>query len=930
LRKKKTFTGITEKGRFKEENMTELDVALKKLRSIVGDKNLLIKRVDLAAYRDSVHLCGPEPWAVVFPENTQEVSQVLETLNRYQIPVIARGAGTNLCGDTLAQGKTVILEMAKMDRIIKVNTLDRYIAVEPAVSNMAVQKTLAPLGYFFAPDPASFGVSTIGGNIAENAGGMRCVKYGVTTDNVIGLEIVLSNGEVILHKGPLNNDEGYNVTGLMHGSEGTFGVITKAWLRIIKIPEEVKTLVAVFPTLEDAVKTVSSIIGQGIIPSALELIDHLAIQALEETRPMGYPLDAEAVLLIEVDGFQGTLQQQVQRIAGICHDNNVTEIRIARTEEERQLLWLGRREALNCFVSKRPTYAQEDVAVPRAQLPEMLNIIKELSAKHALVVASVCHAGDGNFHPTIIYDDKDEDETKRAHLAFSEMMERAIGLGGTISGEHGIGLEKLAGMELLFSPADLSFMWHLKLAFDPNKILNPGKVIPESIAKIPVKDVAQGSDHKDEHFAPDNFLSCLAKENIGEVFFREEDLKPYAFRGNPPRLVVQPGSVKDLVTLVQLAEKFEMKIIPWGNGTKAARVISGTNSHVIVNMNRFNQILEIDGDNLTVQVEAGIMLKDLQEKLQQKGYFLPADPWETTATIGGMVATNSTGSLKLKYGDLTNLVLGLETVTAGGNIIHYGGKMIKNVAGYDLRKLFIGSWGSLGVITKVTLRIFPLPEKAVSLTYETGDYGTFLDFIFAVQKKDLGLTGFDFAIVEDKYLVHVCISGAKESVDRQREMLDKLINTEVTLLEEKEDHYLISGKAFVDRYLFPAGLNSLSLKSSILFSGIPRWIEKVRGINGCISIYGQAANGILHAYFKGEREELSKLLAGTCRDLKRDLAFGNHTIEGGLVPAPVIMDEGDAKKRLNLNIKQMLDPRNIFAIGIIGEESWQKREKDII
>lgn len=916
---------IMEKEKFEEENMAYLDTVLKKLRAVVGEKDVLYKKVDLAAYRDSVHLSGPQPSAVVFPKNTVEVSEVLKILNQEQFPVIPRGAGTNLCGDTISQGETIILEMAKMDHILEVNILDRYIAAEPAVSNIAVQKALEPHGYFFAPDPASFGVSTIGGNIGENAGGMRCVKYGVTTDNVIGLELVLSDGQVIVHNGPLNGDAGYDLTGLMHGSEGTFGVITKAWLKIIKLPEEVKTLVAVFPALEDAAQTVSQIIGQGVIPSALEMIDHLAIQALEETRPMGYPLDAEAVLLIEVDGFAQTLEPQVKKIVAICQENNITEIRIAKSEEERQLLWLGRREALNCFVSKRPTYAQEDVVVPRAKLPEMLNIIKEISRKYSLVVASVCHAGDGNFHPTIIYDDQDQDEKKRAHSAFSEMMERAIELGGTITGEHGVGMEKLTGMQLLFSQDELSFMWRLKLAFDPKRILNPGKVIPEHISRMPMEKFLQTADQVNKIFRKESFLLDLEKVGMGAVILEEEVMDTYSLKSRQPGCVIKPKSAADVAMVVKLASQYQIKILPWGKGRGVMRGCTPSESEsvdVVVDLSNLHKIIEIDGENLTAIVEAGVDFKEFQELLYQKGYMLPVDLWEVgSPTMGGMVDTNSTGSLTVKYGTLKNLVLGLEVVTGEGKIIHYGGKIIKNVAGYDLRKLFIGSWGALGIITKITLKIFPLPEKAVYRTYLTEDYKAFKRYIFTVQRKDVQLTSFDLMVNENKYYVHLCISGQAQAVDRQMELLNELEKDQLVLLEEREDPYLISGQSFYHKYLPEHGSNRLIIKSTILFSSIPQWIEIVQSMDkkGSLSIYGHAASGILYGIFSGDNnQDLADLMAKLGGCLKKDLPLGIHALEV-YSDISFIKDEminkNNSANCLNRNLKEMLDPQMIFSPG---------------
>lgn len=890
---------------------------LNKLRTVVGEKDVLYKQVDLATYRDSVHLSGLQPTAVVFPKDTGEVSEVLKILHQYQVPVIARGAGTNLCGDTLSLDLCIILELAKMDRILEVNIIDRYVEVEPGVTNMEVQNILKPHGYFFAPDPASMGVSTIGGNIGENAGGMRCVKYGVTTDNVIGLEIVLSDGQVILSNGPLDGDFGYNLTGLMNGSEGTLGVITKAWLRIVKLPDEVKTLVAVYANLEDAAKTVSQIIGKGIIPGALEMIDHLAIEALEENMNLGYPIEAEAVLLIEIDGFSGTLESQVERVLSICKENNATEIRVAKTEEERQQLWLGRREALNCFVSKMPTYAQEDVAVPRTKLPEVLEIIKKIGEKYSLVIASVCHAGDGNLHPTIIYDDKDEEQTKQAHFAFGEMMEQAIALGGTITGEHGVGIEKLKGMNLLFSEDELSFMWQLKLAFDPKKILNPGKVIPDTISRMMLEDLEQVPESKEVSTTRELFFADLEREEIGEILINEKILAAYSLEGNKSWCAIRPKTVTEVAAIVRLATKYDIKILPWGRGTK---VSIGTHSKpfdIVVDMSGLNKIIEIDTENLTATVEAGIEFKDFQEELYKKGYMLSIDPLESgSPTIGGIVATNSTGTLRLKYSSLKNIVLGLDAVISGGKIIHYGGKMIKNVAGYDLRKLFVGSWGTLGIITKITLKLSPLPEKAVYRTFMTDDYSAFADYLFAVQKKDVQLTSFDIFVENSKYYINLCMSGQHRSVDRQLEILDEIEINKLALIDEVQDPYFIAGKSFFNKYIQPNQSNKIVIKSSIRFSDITAWIKKIQSINQGEGsyVFGNAASGILYATFFGENISLTDLISDVKACSKNALTFGVHTLEIGPEMSSISKEEKSSVS-IYLHLKEMLDPKAIFSPG---------------
>ncbi len=337
---------------------------------------------------------------------------------------------------------------------------------------------MAPLGFFYAPDPASQKVSTIGGNVAENAGGPHCLKYGVTTNHVLGLEVVLADGRVCQLGAKAIDTPGFDLVGALVGSEGTLAVFTKIIVRIMPLPQQVKTLLAVFDSLDGAADAVSDIIGRGIVPATLEMMDRLTIQAVEASLRVGYPTDAEAVLVIEVDGPAAGLDGQAREINALCMQHGAREVRVARDEQERQALWAGRRGAFGAMTRLRPSIMVADGTVPRAKLPEVLRKVGHIARKYRLQHANLLHAGDGNLHPNLMFDARDADERQRVIKASHEIMEACVAVGGTISGEHGIGLEKIAAMPLVFSHEDMRAMFALKQVFDPTFVLNPGKIFP--------------------------------------------------------------------------------------------------------------------------------------------------------------------------------------------------------------------------------------------------------------------------------------------------------------------------------------------------------------------------------------------------------------------------------------------------------------------
>jgi glycolate oxidase len=451
---------------------------IEKLQGIVGPDGVLYTLPHLMVYAYDASLYQAQPEAVVLPRTTGEVSAIVRLAHQEKVPVVARGSGTNLSGGSIPAAGGIVIHFSRMNRILEIDLENQRAVVEPGVFNLDLQNALSTYGYLYAPDPASQKVSTLGGNFAENSGGPHCLKYGVSTNHILGAEVVLPNGEVLWMGGKACDSPGYDLLGLLVGSEGTLAIATKLILRIIRRPEAIQTLLAIFNSLEAAGDTVSAIIGAGIIPATLEIMDRLIIKAVEESIQAGYPLDAEAVLIIELDGIQNGMDELAERIMEICRQNRVREVKKAGSEAERMKLWAGRKGAFGAVSRLRPNYLVADGTVPRTKLPEVLRKVVEIGKHYNLLIGNVFHAGDGNLHPLILFDARNEEELRRVHLAGPAILKACTEAGGTISGEHGIGAEKIPEMSLIFSPEEMEVMRRVKTAFDPEGIFNPGKILP--------------------------------------------------------------------------------------------------------------------------------------------------------------------------------------------------------------------------------------------------------------------------------------------------------------------------------------------------------------------------------------------------------------------------------------------------------------------
>lgn len=459
----------------------ETQVLIDSLKEIVGAEYVLSSDMDLALYSYDASLEKGMPDVVVMPGATEEVSKIMALAHKGKVPILGRGSGTNLTGGTIPVRGGIVVHFSRMNRILEIDIPNRTVTVEPGIITLDLQTEVLKKGFVYQPDPASQKVSTIGGNIAENSGGPHCLKYGVTSNHIQGLELVLNDGTVIRTGGKSWDNPGYDIKGLFVGCEGTLGLVTKAILKLERAPEAVKTMLAIYETIEDGANTVSAIIAEGIIPATLEMMDNIVMRAVEKTIKVGYPLDAAAVLIIELDGMPEGMDENAGKIMEICRRNNVREVKMAKDEAERALLWAGRKGAFGSVGQVRPSYLCCDGTVPRTKLPEVLGKVIEIGKKYDLPIGNVFHAGDGNLHPLIMFDERDPDEKERVLKAATEILKACADAGGTISGEHGIGLEKLRETAFVFSENDLEFERKIKKVFDPDDIINPGKMIPESV-----------------------------------------------------------------------------------------------------------------------------------------------------------------------------------------------------------------------------------------------------------------------------------------------------------------------------------------------------------------------------------------------------------------------------------------------------------------
>src|SRR5213594_2027022 len=452
---------------------------LDELRRILGPDGLVASAEGRLVYECDMHtFYKGAPDVVALPESTAEVVAIVRLCRGERVPIVPRGSGTGLIGGAMAPLGGVMIGLNRMTRIVEIDLANRAATVQPGLINLWLTRAVQERGWFFAPDPSRQMVSSIGGNVATNAGGPHCLKYGITTNHVLGLEMVIGTGEVVSVGGKAADRPGYDLTGTMVGNEGTFGLVSAITVRLLHLPEAVKTALASFASLVEASEAVSAIIAAGIIPAALEMLDDAMIGAVNAAVGKVYPDGAGAVLLIELDGPRAEVEAQAERVAAICRERQALMVTVARDETERALLWKGRKEAAGAVGRITAAYLLQDAVVPRSKLPQIMREMVAISRRYDLLFANVFHAGDGNLHPLICYDDRKPGELERAQQANEELLHVCIALGGSVSGEHGIGMDKAKNLPLQYGEADLNFMYRLRRVFDPDGLMNPAKLLP--------------------------------------------------------------------------------------------------------------------------------------------------------------------------------------------------------------------------------------------------------------------------------------------------------------------------------------------------------------------------------------------------------------------------------------------------------------------
>lgn len=740
-----------------------MDKLIENLRAIVGPEGVLADAAELLVYEcDGLPQHKYLPRAVVFPRTTEETSEVMRALKRAQVPFTPRGAGTGLSGGALALERGVVIEMAKMRKVLSIDADNRTALVQTGVVNAHVSRAVAHLGLHYVPDPSSQGSCTIGGNIAESAGGIHCLKYGTTTDHVLGVKVVLGDGEVV-DLGGGTQRSGYDLLGLFIGSEGTFGIATEALLRLVPVPPAVRTLLAQFEDVDSASHAVSAIIAAGVMPAALEMMDSEIIRAVEASVfAAGLPLDIGAALLIELDGLEAGIDFEAERVKGICLSYGARNCRLAHDEAERKKLWAARKGAFGAIGRIAPDSMIQDAVVPRSRLPEVMADAYRISAKFNLRLANVFHAGDGNLHPFICFDSRSAEQVQRVKEAGRELMETCVRAGGTITGEHGVGLDKREFLPLIFSDDDMETMLRVRRAFDPDGLCNPGKIIPmlkgcgearaiskslsESRASWPQQQGTVSLDNSQVDEAERQSLS--AREIDGVARLRSTPLDPdeAAFKlsaivGGPnispglplinslrpglspspnlpppsQSLTVTPGSIDEICEVLKLAGSEGWTVMPAGAGTWLG-VGNPSATNIILSTARLQRLIDHEPADLVASAEAGLALVCFNETLNRGGQCLPLDPPDDgRASLGGVVATGMSGAQGWGYGLPRTFVIGMKVVLADGKTRKAGGRVVKNVAGYDLCKLFTGSYGTLGVICELTFKLRPRPAKQTTV-----------------------------------------------------------------------------------------------------------------------------------------------------------------------------------------------------------------------
>ncbi|MCL5950611.1 MAG: FAD-binding oxidoreductase [Chloroflexi bacterium] len=660
------------------------------LLALFAPVQVMTDLAELVTYETDAGIGRGLPDAVVFANSEEELVKLARWSSERHISLVARGAGTSLSGGPIAEQGGIVVEFAQMNRIVELDVKGKSAVVEPGLLNLKLDDSVRKFGLYFPPDPSSQRASTIGGNVAENAGGAHCFKYGVTTNYVLGLRLVLASGECIQFGGRAFDYPEFDLMGLVVGSEGTLGLITSIDVRLIGNPPAVKTMMAAFDSVEQAGGAVSALIAAGLMPATMEMMDQKFVRIAEDFAHAGLPIDAGAILIIEVDGYPSSLNRQIEEIVEVLRPNGARDMRFANTAEERDKIWYARKSVPGAVSRLAPSYYLVDITVPRSRLAHTLERTDEICQNLGLRVGYLLHAGDGNLHPMILIERlEDPVHLDAVHKAAAEIVHVGMEERGSLTGEHGIGNEKREFMPLMFNPAELSAMWDVKQIFDPDGLLNPGKVFP---------------------FAP-----SVPARTIDLQIPENDVLAPRS-----------PTEAADLLAGLSAAKRrvrIGYKPVPSGE--------------TLLSTSALAQVIEYAPDDLFITVGGGMRVSDLQAFLARDHRWVPIVSAWPEATVGGILASNVNAPLRMRYGSVRDVVLAMTVALADGRLIRAGRPVIKNVAGYDLQKVFVGSHGALGLIADATLRLLPEPRARRTLLVELSSASAGLDLAMQAATQSL-------------------------------------------------------------------------------------------------------------------------------------------------------------------------------------------------
>ncbi len=649
------------------------------LAGLLPANQIVTDPVALLTYDRDAGLDLGMPDGVALPSTTADVVRLIQWARQHAMPIIARGAGTGLSGGAVAERGGLILTFSRMEQVISFDPLGGSVVVQPGMTGQDLDLLAKRHAWYYPPDPSSGRAATIGGNIAENSGGPHCFKYGVTTNYVIGLEVVLADGQVVQLGGQAFDYPEYDLVALLTGSEGTLGVITQATLRLIRTPPAVQTMLASFESVEQAGEAVSAMIARGLVPATMEMMDRRFMRVIEDFAHAGLPVEAGAALIVEVDGYPDSIAPQMAEVIATLKDKGASELRVAQNDDERSRIWYGRKSAAGAIARLAPAFYLVDGTVPRSKLARVLADVNTICEESELRVVYVFHAGDGNLHPLILIEDtKDQAHVQRVIDAGRRIVARCVEEDGSITGEHGVGIEKREFMPLMYNPAELHAMQDVKEVFDPDYLLNPHKILP---SVMPV-------------------LEALPAPSA------------------PPASPFSPVNANEAAEAIQAWVAAGQAIRVMGAGTKSQALPA---TPAILSTAALSGIKTLALDDLYVTVGAGMSLAQLQAELAAHQMWVPlASPW-AQATVGGIVASGFNGPLRLRYGGIRDNVLSSTVALPNGRVIRAGRPVVKNVAGYDLPRLFAGSYGTLGLLADVTLKLSPLPRARASVVAALAD-----------------------------------------------------------------------------------------------------------------------------------------------------------------------------------------------------------------